>query len=594
MLGNGQNRAFRDYIEPMPRMIPPEPGGNPNRSERELFRAFESIMDRPDWVVIHSLAIGRHKAGLSGEIDFLVLIPGKGIVIIEAKSAAHVEYKDGRWYFDRNPSPHKDPLRQLEGARRSLRGHLKNAGILRGDEPIARLLWLTNLGRHQFNNRTPGDLQFFEWELGLHDDLAKPAALIEKVLDEHIAWYRDIDEVALDPAGMTDQHVAELAATLLADFTASRSKADDRRDRQAREARLLADQQFALELLQTNPHIYFEGAAGTGKSFLLVEAAVRFARDLQAPTLLTCWNLLMADELRRMVRGRSQLIDVDDLNTVMLRLCGLPANPPDADSAWYHETLPKRAVEAVTQHPHLAIYGAICVDEFQDIATKPHVLDLVLALSAANLSYTPVVLAGDDGQQLLLGSGERGRGVAVAQKRLPTFVHARIRRNCRMLPAIAEGISPYLDRGLTFTGHRMPGTLPGGITRVGVTEQTEVAALAAALRELFTEYEAEDIVVLSPFGGKASLAARVLGGNGKTPDETWLRKQLAHDGGVGRVRWYSVAKFKGLDTDAVIVTDLNDTAREWSESIGQAWDDVRYVAESRAKYRLVLLEERTQ
>lgn len=577
----------------MPRMIPPDPGSKANRSENELFRAFEAIMDRPDWVVIHSLTIGRHRAGLSGEIDFLVLVPGRGIVIVEAKSAAHVEYKDGRWFFDRNPSPRKDPLRQLDGARRSLRGHLKDAGVLRGDEPIARLLWLTNLGRHQFTNRTPGDLQFFEWELGLRDDLSRPVELIEKVLDAHIAWYADVDEVALDPSGMTTDHITEITTSLLADFTAGRTKADERRDRRSRETRLLADQRFALELLETNPHIYFEGAAGTGKSFLLVEAAVRFARDLHAPTLLTCWNLLMADELRRMVRGRNDLVDVDDINTVMLRLCGLPANPPDADNEWYHEALPKRALEAVTEHPHLATYGAICVDEFQDIATKPHVLELVLALSAANLNHTPVVLAGDDGQQLLRGGGERGQGVAIAQKRLPSFVHARIRRNCRMLPALAEGITPYLDSRFTFTGHRMPGTLPGGITRVGVTADTEVAALATALRDLLREYEAEDIVVLSPYGANSSLAARVLRDGGKAPDEVWLRKQLAHDGGAGRVRWYSAAKFKGLDTDAVIVTDLNPTAKAWTESIGQDWNDVRYVAESRAKYRLVLLDEYT-
>jgi hypothetical protein len=48
-------------------MIPPEPGAKANRSERALFTAFEGILERSDWVVIHSLAIGRHQAGLSGE-----------------------------------------------------------------------------------------------------------------------------------------------------------------------------------------------------------------------------------------------------------------------------------------------------------------------------------------------------------------------------------------------------------------------------------------------------------------------------------------------------------------------------------------------
>jgi len=104
------------------------------------------------------------------------------------------------------------------------------------------------------------------------------------------------------------------------------------------------------------------------------------------------------------------------------------------------------------------------------------------------------------------------------------------------------------------------------------------------------DYEADDIVVVSPFGGNGSLAARVLRGERKTADETWLRKQLAHEGGAGRVRWHSVSKFKGLDADAVIVTDINDTAKTWVESAGHSWDDFRYVAGSRAKYRLILLD----
>lgn len=436
----------------------------------------------------------------------------------------------------------------------------------------------------------PGDLQFFEWELGWQEDLDRPAWLIEKVLDEHVAWFREVDEVAIDPAGMTAEHVAEISDSLLADFTAGRTKVDDKRDRTNRERRLLAEQRFALELLQTNPHVYFDGPAGTGKSFLLTESAIRFARDLHMPTLLTCWNVLMAVELRSMVRGRTQLIDVDDLNTVMLRLCDLAANPPDADNTRYRQTLPRRALEAVREHPHLASYQALCIDEFQDLADEPDVLDLVLALTASPVEHCPVVPAGDDRQRILSRNAESPGSISVARSRLPGIVHALVRRNCRMLPAIADGVSRYLDSALRFTGHRMPGILPGGLTRVSVGETTETAALATALRELIADYEPQDIVVISPFGEKSSLAARVLAGSGRTPDETWLRKQLAHDGGAGRIRWFSVAKFKGLDADAVVVTDLDADARDWVESTGHVWDDVRYVAESRAKYRVVLLE----
>lgn len=573
-------------------MIPPEPRAGANASERALYQALEGALDRPDWVVIHSLTVGRHRQGITGEVDFLVLVPGRGIVIIEAKAPKYVDYRDGNWHLDHTPHPKKDPLKQLDGARRSLRGYLKELGILKGSEPIARLLWFTSLGRHQFENRTPGDLQFFEWELGWQEDLSKPVWLIEKVLAEHEKWYSQSNEVALDPTVMTAEHVAEIRSGLLRDFSAGRTKADEHRERGEREKRLLAEQKFALELLQTNPHIYFEGPAGTGKSFLLVEAAVKFSNALRTSALITCWNLLMAEELRSMARGRGYAMDVDDLNTVMLRLSGLAANPPDADDTWYCETLPALALEAVRANPHLARYGVLCIDEFQDVADKPAVLDLVFALTPS-LKGSPVVLAGDD-RQRILGSHEGGAvpgsSVAAARDRLPGIVHARVRRNCRMLPSIAKGVGRYLDPQSQFTGHRMPNTIAGGTTTVAVDPTSETAALAAALRELLEDYMPEDIVVLSPFGATNSLVARVLHGSGRTSDETWLRKQLAHEGGAGRIPWFSISKFKGLDADAVVVTDLNPDSRAWVESAGHSWDDFRYVAESRGKYRTILLE----
>ena len=63
----------------------------------------------------------QHTAGFAGflaQTDAL----GKGILVIEAKSPKWAEYKDGDWYLDRTPKPTKNPLKQLDAARRSIRG----------------------------------------------------------------------------------------------------------------------------------------------------------------------------------------------------------------------------------------------------------------------------------------------------------------------------------------------------------------------------------------------------------------------------------------------------------------------------------------
>lgn len=85
----------------MPRMIPPYPREGANVSERKIFDAIESIQGHDDWIVIHSLNVGRHASAFQGEADFVVLVPGRGILVIEAKAPSFVEYKAGDWHLDR-------------------------------------------------------------------------------------------------------------------------------------------------------------------------------------------------------------------------------------------------------------------------------------------------------------------------------------------------------------------------------------------------------------------------------------------------------------------------------------------------------------
>ncbi|MEJ1089045.1 nuclease-related domain-containing protein [Microbacterium sp. Mu-80] len=247
----------------MTRMIPPRPRPGANFSERRIFDALAGAHDADDWIVIHSLEIRRHVTHFQGEADFIVLIPGRGIVVIEAKSPEYVEYKDGEWRLDRVPNPGKSPFEQLDGSIRSLRGYLKTRGVLDGSEPIARLVWFTSLDRYQFKNVTPGDMQFFEWELAWKGDLQHPIKAISHLLDEHDAWYSAVDGVAHDPVTMTPEHTDAIAAALLGDFAGGRTLADRKLERLDDEHRLLKQQKQVLDMIERNDHVYFDGPAGT-------------------------------------------------------------------------------------------------------------------------------------------------------------------------------------------------------------------------------------------------------------------------------------------------------------------------------------------
>lgn len=561
----------------MVRMIPPFAREGANVSERRIFDALEGIAGHDDWIAIHSLSVGRHVSAFQGEADFVVLVPGKGILVIEAKAPKYVEYKAGDWYLDRVPQPHKDPLKQLDGVRRSIRRHLNNQALLKGDEPIARLLWFTSLGRYQFENKTPGDLQFFEWELGWSEDLGKPAWLIEKTLDEHNAWCSSVDGIENDPSAFTAEHATAIAASLVGDFTAKQTAEERSQERRSTETKLLASQEVVLELIDTNAHVYFDGPAGTGKSYLITQSARRFNREGRK-TLVTCWSVLMADELQHFV-GALPNVDVADLNSIMLRLIGMPANPADADHDWYTRALPDLALSALRERPHLGGYEAICVDEFQDVAGNLKLLELLFALSGPGKpAGTSLVFAGDSRQQIMRPSAQHIDAFARAKALIPDLVHVRVRRNCRAVPGLTSGAEAMLGKAIGYTRHRVPKSVPGGLSRVDVAQADETSALATALRALLVDHAPEDIVVLSPFAAKRSLIGRFLARNEKTQDERWLRKQLQSDGLPGRVRWRSIFKFKGLDADAVVVTDLGADAKDFAASEGLEWQDLMYVA----------------
>ncbi|MGX1696375.1 NERD domain-containing protein [Microbacterium keratanolyticum] len=602
----------------MPRMIPPRPRSGANVSETRIFDALASTHDADDWIVLHSLEVRRHATQFQGEADFVVVVPGRGIVVIEAKSPEFVEYKDGEWRLDRVPNPGKSPLLQLDGSIRSLRGYLKHRGILSGDEPIARLVWFTSLDRHLFQNASPGDMQFFEWELAWRSDLQHPTTMIRNLLDEHDRWYSAVEDVAHDPSSMTPEHSEEMVAALIGDFAGGRSLVDRKLERLDEERGLLKDQRIVLDMIERNDHVYFDGPAGTGKSYLLSQLAKSWSST--GRTLLVCWNLLMADELRDLL-SRHHGADIYDLNALMLLLAGLDENPSDAGQGWYTEELPALALAALQANPSLGGYEAICVDEFQDIAGFPDVLDVLFALAGTGTAAeTKFALAGDPHQQILRPMATRVDPYVVARERIPDLAHVALRRGLRQVSGLTASAESLLSRHFGYRGHRTTSTIDGPlIVKPAASTADASKALAEAMKALLDHHQPHDIVVLSPFGARNSLVGKLLAAENFTKDERWLRERFRVDAAVGvalgpvdvtsndvvvevpaspagmprvprgRVRWGSIFKYKGLDAEAVILTDIGDAGLAFVAGEGIDWFDLLYVGLTRARYRCVVI-----
>ncbi len=68
-------------------MIPPIPHtGTNSPGELEIFFKLQNDPGAKDWTVLHSLDVANHSKQVSGEIDFVIIVPSKGILCVEVKA----------------------------------------------------------------------------------------------------------------------------------------------------------------------------------------------------------------------------------------------------------------------------------------------------------------------------------------------------------------------------------------------------------------------------------------------------------------------------------------------------------------------------
>src|SRR5260370_424354 len=110
----------------MAKMIPPVPhSGTSSEGEGEIFLSLRDDPVTRDWIALHSLDIARHRKQIAGEIDFVVIIPTKGVLCVEVKGCHSLRRLDGQWYygFASHPDP-RGPFKQASHAMHSLRKQL--------------------------------------------------------------------------------------------------------------------------------------------------------------------------------------------------------------------------------------------------------------------------------------------------------------------------------------------------------------------------------------------------------------------------------------------------------------------------------------
>ncbi|MGI9064874.1 MAG: NERD domain-containing protein [Pyrinomonadaceae bacterium] len=560
----------------MARMIPSEIYAEcPSRGERELFQRLRDSPDTRDWTVLHSLDIANHRKQVSGEIDFVCIVPGKGVLCVEVKACKVINRREGKWSYGAN-SPSVDvrgPFKQASEAMHSLRSRI----TARRPDFSRIVFWSCVVFTDcRFTSQSE---EWHPWQvIDTSLFISRPiGATLERVLDSarsHLAACQTATWFYTASTEPYKEQAEALANLLRPDFEFYESPKAQAARRTEELKRYTGEQLTALDAMESNPRVAFVGPAGTGKTLLAIEAARR-ASSAGRRVMLLCYNSALGRWLEHEMDGLPLHVQTGTLHKQMLTVSGMNKADIEDRAEFWSDELPAKAVESLlSASDEKDVYDEIILDEAQDIFSTSYLdfLDLSLrgGLAAGRWRFF-----GDFEKQNIYDTANLSLEEAITTRvgEAPVF---SLRVNCRNTPRVAELV--HLLGGLVPGYNRILRPDDGGEPKLLYYRNAEEqeSLLVSQLEELGKSgFRGSDVTVLSTRAGDAAAAARV----SVSPWKERLRPLASATG--GQIGYGTIHSFKGLEAEAIIVTDV--------ENIAGPATALFYIAITRALHRLTLL-----
>jgi hypothetical protein len=605
------------------RLIPPTISlANSNDGERLVFRRLAADTAHAGWTVLHSLDIADPAARLAAEIDFLVVVPGKGVVVVEVKGTHSLRRKDGLWFYggDRTPDG-RGPFKQAADSMHSLRSHL-----VKGSRGLERVVFWTVVCFPFVDFVEPSE-EWFPWQVVDRRALAAQdlPSLLEAALDR--ARDRLVQRGALwfhpEREEPTVEQCGAIVQKLRGDFElyesprAGSERLDD-------EVRRYTEEQFeALDAIEGNRRIVFEGPAGTGKTLLAIETARR-AVSAGRSVLFACFSRPLGRWLQEEMlalapsaMGRPG-VTARTLHEHMRVLAGVEPTPRQACSrAFWQEELPELAEMALLERIDKAardgghsrfVYDELVLDEAQDML-RPGYLDFCELSLKGGLRRGIWRFFGDFEHQRIFDAAALSVTEFLEGRGVDAFRYG-LRVNCRNTPQVAQLAVRWGDVHPGYKRARRPDDEHVPQVRYWRDAEQQQRLLAETLEELKDAgFSGADVAVISPVDDDACVAGNLteppwrgrleplvreahMAGDeqasaGVVPEGDWPAACIPSDLGAvdlesHRTRYCSIYRFKGLEAPAVIITDVTSL----DDAVDRA---LLYVGCTRALHRLVVL-----
>ena len=502
--------------------------------EREIFKKLKETSKGEDWIVLHSLELLSHINQDQSEADFVVMIPGTGILVLEVKAAKSVSQNENGWQIGAKFEK-RGPFKQANDAMRSIMEYLETMNVDTYSVPFVYAVWFTHITGKQIASsiswRPEQVLASEDLKLEITDVLLKTTKNL--VSDLKINFKGQI---------APSRKLEEISQILLPRFTAFQSPIERQKDVKDFLEIALQEQLQMVTLIDSLRAVVLQGLAGTGKTFIAIHAA-RLAHERGEKVLFLCYNSMLADYLKDKM-ANYPLVKVTSFHALMLEISELEV-PDRVDHSWWETVLPGEALKHSDSYAKVNSFDTVIIDEAQDLGTTSFLLLLDQFLNGGLSAAKKIMICGDFAHQGVYVPGVDSlanykSAIGDLQVLNPLLT------NCRNTKTLGEFLLAFLKLDPEYDKFRRKDE-ESIVKPILISQDSEILPkLRLILADMLLKFTPDQVVVLSP--QKSKLEELV----GK------LKLNLTHikQAKTGHLRWGSVQEFKGLEALAVILIEF--------------------------------------
>jgi hypothetical protein len=542
--------------------------------ERMIFDMLKKDSFTEDWIVLHSLNLAQHTKRLYGEIDFLLLIPNAGVFVLEVKGG-DVKCMNGIWEFtDRhgNVNRNKSPFVQAKDAMFSLKEEIKKEFGASHKFNKIQFGFFVAFPQVTFNKHS---VEYQQWQIfdksnynSNHESFFKN--LVHQYTLKHKTqfWFSPIDSLP------NRQELEQLCNFLRGDFERIRT-AKERLIEFDNQVKSYTEEQFRiLDSIQINDRSVIQGSAGTGKTMIAIESAIR-AADEGKRVFLTCYNRIIGEWMQKQLEGWKG-ITISNLHSYLFTLSkGFDYDKTQKDKQdFYTKYLPNLMRDFFKMN--LATkFDKLIIDEGQDLIREEY-LELFDSMLNGGLKNGNWEIYGDFESQSIYSQLPK-KEMFELLRTAGQHSNFLLKINCRNTKQIGEETS--LISGFAkppFLLEYLEG-LPVAYFFYKDEEHQKQIARTQLKKNLDDGLSFTEMTILSAKKFENSCAKSF---------SDYSIKEIKTFNEVSDTQKHfgfaTVHAYKGMECNYIMITDIEDLSSEVAKSL-------MYVGMSRARYSLILL-----